>query len=134
MFRDPQINAYGEDVEQSVRFYTQHLGFTETFRTPQTGTPDHVEVRLGGLVLGFASFAAARRDHGVDITSGSKGFEVVLWTDDVDAAWERLIAAGAQPVSPPHLFLGRLKGAWLRDPEGGNVHIVMELPESERTA
>ncbi|MFM9107819.1 MAG: VOC family protein [Chloroflexota bacterium] len=127
MFRDPQINAYVEDVERMVRFYVDHLGFAETFRWPAEGTPDHVEVRLGGLLLGFASYAAARRDHGLEVTPGAKGFEVVLWTDDVRGAWERLTAAGAEPVSPPHLFIGRLLGAWLKDPEGGTVHIVEEV-------
>lgn len=129
MFFDPQINAYVEDVERMVRFYVDHFGFVETFRIPKTGRPDHVEIRLGGLLLGFASYEAARRDHALDVTPGAKGFEVVLWTGDVDAAWERLIAAGVEPVTPPHLFIGRLKGAWLKDPEGGAVHIVQDLGE-----
>jgi lactoylglutathione lyase len=127
MFRDPQINAYVEDVERMVRFYVDHFGFTETFRVPETGVPDHVEIRLGGLLLGFASYEAARRDHTLDVTPGEKGFELVLWTDDVEAAWTRLLAAGVEPASPPHLFIGRLLGAWLKDPEGGAVHIVQEV-------
>ena len=52
MFRDPQVNAYVCDVEACVRFYTESLGFVETFRTPESGPPAHVEVRLGGLILG----------------------------------------------------------------------------------
>ncbi|MGI9252527.1 MAG: VOC family protein [Thermomicrobiales bacterium] len=134
MFRDPQVNVYVEDVERTVRFYVDHLGFVETFRIPRTGTPDHVEARLGGLVLGWASFEAARRDHGLDVGPGAKGFEVVLWTDDVRADWDRLLAAGAEPVSPPHLFIGRLLGAWLKDPDGGSIHIVQEVTEAERTS
>jgi lactoylglutathione lyase len=127
MFRDPQINAYVEDVERMVRFYVDHLGFRETFRTPQTGAPDHVEIRLGGLLLGFARYEAAKRDHDLDVTPGAKGFEIVLWTDDVEAAWIRLQEAGAEAISPPHLFIGRLEGAWLKDPEGGTIHIVQDL-------
>ena len=130
MFRDPQVNTYVHDVERQVRFSTEHLGFTETFRTPKKGQPDPVEVRLGGLVLGFASYEAARRDHGLNPTPGEKGFEIVLWTDDVKRDWLHLQDAGAVPVRPPHLFLGRLLGAWLNDPEGGNVHIVQDVENS----
>lgn len=127
MFRDPQVNTYVHDVERQVRFYTEHLGFTETYRTPKEGRPDHVEVRLGGLVLGFASYEAAARDHDLHPTPGEKGFEIVLWTDDVERDWRLLQDAGAEPVRAPHLFVGRLLGAWLRDPEGGNVHIVQDV-------
>ena len=65
-FSDPQINIYTRDVENLTRFYTQTLGFTETFRVPTAGAPDHVEVRLGGLVLGFASVTAAKEHHSFD--------------------------------------------------------------------
>jgi uncharacterized glyoxalase superfamily protein PhnB len=57
-FTDPAVNYYVDDVERAVRFYTEHFGFVETFRTPQQGKPDHVEVRLGGLTLGVASKSA----------------------------------------------------------------------------
>lgn len=128
MFRDPQVNTYVRDVEATVRFYTESLGFAETFRTPETGRPVHVEVRLGGLVLGFADIDATREMHGLKVDAGPKRAEVVLWTDDVDGAFERLVAAGAKPLSQPHNFIGRLRAAWVADPDGGPVQIVMELP------
>lgn len=132
MFRDPQVNAYVRDVEACVRFYTGHLGFVETFRTPETGPPAHVEVRLGGLILGFADIGATRDMHGLDVDAGPRRAEVAVWTDDVDAAFARLVAAGAQPLSPPHDFIGRLRAAWVADPDGGPVQVVAELPESAR--
>jgi hypothetical protein len=60
VFRDPQINTYVREVVGIVRFYPEQLGFVETFRTPEVGSPVHVEVRLGGLILGFADIEAAR--------------------------------------------------------------------------
>ena len=130
MFRDPQVNTYVRDVETMVRFYTQELGFQETFRTPEAGPPVHVEVRLGGLILGFADIAATREMHGLAVDAGPKRAEVAVWTDDVDAAFARLIAAGATPLSPPHNFIGRLRAAWIADPDGGPVQMVSELPSS----
>ena len=132
MFRSPQVNTYVRDVESTVRFYTQELGFVETYRTPRLGTPEHVEVRLDGLVLGFASFEAARRVHRLDVEAGPKRAEVVVWTDDVDSAFERLVSGGATVISPPHEFepegVGRLRVAWITDPDGGAVQLAAEVP------
>ncbi|HEY7035139.1 MAG TPA: VOC family protein [Thermomicrobiales bacterium] len=130
MFRDPQVNAYVRDVEACVRFYTESLGFVETFRTPESGSPVHVEVRLEGLILGFADVEATRQMHGLDVDAGPRRAEIALWTDDVDAAFARLVAAGATPLSRPHDFIGRLRAAWIADPEGGPVQLVMGLAGS----
>jgi catechol 2,3-dioxygenase-like lactoylglutathione lyase family enzyme len=125
-FRDPQVNYYVRDVDASVRFYTELFGFNETFRTPETGTPEHVEVRLGGLVLGLASIEAARRVHGLDVASGPPRAEVVLWTDNVDQVFEELVSQGVTVLREPHDFLGRLRAAWIADPDGNPVEIVYE--------
>src|SRR5262245_29236532 len=99
-FNDPQVNYYVDDVEVAVQFYVENFGFVETFRTPKTGKPDHVEVKLGGLILGLASKEAGRATHGLPLGDG--GFpkaEIVLWTDDVDAAYAMLIEKGVPSVS-----------------------------------
>jgi uncharacterized glyoxalase superfamily protein PhnB len=125
-FRDPLINVYVQDVEGMARFYAEQFGFRESFRTPQTGVAEHIELRIEGLTLGFASSESARRVHG--FTAGTDGprHEVALWTEDVDATYAHLLSVGAGPVSPPHDFLdGRLRSAWVTDPEGNHVQIVM---------
>lgn len=126
VFRDPQVNFYVRDVDTSVRFYTDRFGFKETFRTPSSGPPAHVELRLGGLVLGLASIEAARRDHGLPADSGPPRAEICLWTDDVDGVYADLVARGVQSLRAPHDFLGRLRAAWLADPDGNPVQIVAE--------
>ncbi len=128
MFRDPLINVYVRDVDRVARFYVDLLGFRETFRTPATGTPDHVELRLEGLSLGFASIDAARRMHGFTAGTGAPRSEVALWVDDVDATFAHLVASGAGIVSEPHAFLGRLRAGWVAEPEGNHVQIVMHWP------
>jgi catechol 2,3-dioxygenase-like lactoylglutathione lyase family enzyme len=129
-FADPAINYYVDDVERAVRFYVEHFGFVETFRTPKQGMPDHVEVRLGPLILGLASKEAAKTMHGLPLGSGgTPRAEVVLWTEDVDAVYADLMAKGVPSVSGPHDFLGSLRAAWVMDPEGNPVEIV-----SRRTA
>ena len=125
MFRDPQVNYYVCDVDASVRFYVEMIGFTETFRPPATGVPKHVELRLGGLILGLASTASAEATHGLTTGGGNPRAEVCVWTDDVDEAFAWLVARGVPSLSPPHDFLGgRLRAAWLADPDGNPVEIV----------
>jgi hypothetical protein len=63
-FRTPAITIYSHDVLRLVRFYAR-LGFQERFRTPDEGTPVHVEVTLDGFTIGFASIDAAIADHGL---------------------------------------------------------------------
>ena len=127
-FRDPAINYYVDDVQACVDFYVRHFGFAETFRTPEQGEPDHVEVRLENLTLGFAAKRAATRMHGLPMgPGGSPRVELVLWTDDVDRHYRALVEAGVQSVSEPHDFLGFLRSAWVADPEGNPIQMVMKL-------
>ena len=125
MFATPQINVYAADVMRSLAFY-QALGFEETFRTPEEGDPIHVELVLDGLKVGIASAASAVGDHGLDLdlSRPGRGMEIVLWTDDTDDAVERLAAAGAPVLSPPHDWLGSLRVAWVADPDGNPVEMV----------
>lgn len=126
MFRDPQVNFYVRDVETSVRFYSELFGFKESFRTPETGPPEHVELRLGGLLLGLASIEAARGVHGLPAGSGPARAEICLWTDDVDTMYADLVAKGVPSLHSPHDFLGRLRVAWFTDPDGNPVQIVAD--------
>jgi predicted enzyme related to lactoylglutathione lyase len=122
-FRTPAINIYSDDVLRLLRFYAS-LGFLETFRTPEEGTPVHVEVTLDGFTIGFASVDAAIADHGLRPDLGGRPVEVVLWTDDTDRDYARLTAGGAPSLSPPHDFLATLRAAWVADPDGNPIQLV----------
>jgi catechol 2,3-dioxygenase-like lactoylglutathione lyase family enzyme len=126
VFRDPQLNIYATDVDVSLRFYRDLLGFAETFRTRQYGVPAHVELRLGELTLGLADIAAVPDTHGIEVgPSGLPRAEVVLWvTDDVDAAVAELEARGVPVLSKPHDFIETLRAAWVADPDGNPVQRV----------
>lgn len=121
-----QINLFVADVEPCVAFY-RSLGFTETFRTPLEGTPDHVEVRALGLTLGLASVVAARDVHGLDVSSDGNAVEICLWTDDAGASFRQAVDAGAVPVKEPHpVSGGRLTTCWVADPAGNLVEFVQQ--------
>jgi catechol 2,3-dioxygenase-like lactoylglutathione lyase family enzyme len=125
VFESPQVNFYVKDVEASAGFYRESFGFAETFRTPKDGQPVHAELRLGEFTLGLASVAALREVHGITVSPGPPRAEVVVWTDDVDQAHAVLTARGVRTLSAPHDFLGTLRAAWVADPDGNPVQIVM---------
>jgi predicted enzyme related to lactoylglutathione lyase len=120
------INLYARDLSRAVAFYTQ-LGFVETFRTPSSGPPVHVELKLDGFTLGIATVEAAQQHHGLDPKGEGRWIEIVLWTEDTDAAVRTLAANGAAVLSAPHDFLeGALRAAWVADPEGNPIQIVQQ--------
>jgi len=125
VFRTPQIVLFSRDVEQLADFY-KNLGFTETFRVPGE-TPIHIDVALDGYSIGIASLDSTREDHGLDPVETGQRAAVVLWTDDTEVAYRRLVSDGAKPLQPPHVWLDRLLIAWVADPDGHPVQIVQHL-------
>jgi catechol 2,3-dioxygenase-like lactoylglutathione lyase family enzyme len=120
-----QTNLYCANVAGTVAFYVR-LGFVERFRTPNEGTPLHVELELDGFRLGVADVESARRDHGLNVTSIGRGAEICVWLDDVDAAYLDLLAHGATAMSAPHDWLDDLRVAWVTDPDGHPVELVQK--------
>jgi len=124
-FSAPMINVYTRDLSAALAFYVL-LGFEETFRAPDPDAPDHVELRLDGVTVALSTVEAAERVHGLPASPGSHGFQLVLWTDDVDAAYADLVAAGAQRHTPPHDTGNDNRSAAVRDPDGNLVEMVMK--------
>jgi len=118
------VNVYTEDIEAGVRFYRDLVGLRETFRTPREGVPEHVEFAAGGFVIGLGAVAAARRVHGVEPSPGAPSMALVLWTDDVDAEYERLVSAGVAAVRAPRDEGNGNRAALIRDPDGNLVELV----------
>jgi glyoxylase I family protein len=127
-FSDPQVNLYANDIDASLRFYRDVLGFTEKFRVPKEGAPDHVELQVGALRWGVATFAALERVHGIRTGRGPPRGELVLFTDDVDGAYGWATTHGAPSLSPPHDFGGYVHSARVADPDGNPVGFTTRLP------
>jgi lactoylglutathione lyase len=124
MFVSALVNLYTGDIEAGLHFYRDILGFEETFRAPGEGTPEHVELRLDGFTIALGTVEAARRVHGVSASPGSPAMVVVVWTDDIDRAFEELVGAGVPVVQEPHDSGNDNRTALLRDPDGNLVEIV----------
>ena len=122
-----QVNLFTDGVDRLVEFY-RALGFTERFRTPLDGPPDHIEVEAYGLTVGVTSLTSA---HEVVPTlhaeSGGRGVDLVLWCDDVDAQHAHALRAGAVEAVAPLDSGGRLRMSWVNDPAGNRVKFVQPL-------
>jgi lactoylglutathione lyase len=125
------VNLYTRDIDASLRFYRDLLGFEEKFRTPKEGTAEHIELEVPGFRIGLGTVTAAKRVHGVDAAPGIPAMVVVVWTEDIDTTFEQLAAAGTPVVQPPHDTGNNNRNALLRDPDGNFVEIVGE--EAQRT-
>jgi lactoylglutathione lyase len=121
MFRDCLTNLYCADLDASLRFYRDLLGFTETFRYPGEGAPLHVELRLAGTVVAVSTLDAIAA-YGLPATRGEP-FELAIGTDDTDAAVRSLGAAGVPVLAGPLDAPNGHRVAYLADPDGNRVRI-----------
>jgi hypothetical protein len=72
-----------------VAFYSE-LGFVEAFRTPEAGEPTHIELKLDRFTLEIATVEGAQEHHGLRPAGEGRSIEIVLCTDDTDAALDLL--------------------------------------------
>ncbi|MFF4256964.1 VOC family protein [Streptomyces sp. NPDC001663] len=124
-FEAVQVNLWCDDVERCAAFF-RDLGMPEKFRFPAEGEPHQVEVEAAGVRIGFSSARVGSELFGIATTPG-ENTEVVLWCNDVDDLHRTALDAGGQPLTgPTDSPDGRLRYAWLRDPEGHRVKLVQE--------
>ena len=118
------VNVFSRDIERALDFYRGVLGLPESFRTPQDGPPEHVELAAGGFVLAISTAEAAERVHGLTVEPGRAAMSLVFWVDDVDATFDTVTAAGAPVVTAPHDTGNNNRNAVVRDPDGTLVGLV----------
>lgn len=125
-FTDPQVILFVADCERAAAFY-RHLGFHETFRT-SPHAPVKIEMALGGFGLGLALPEPAAESHGIEPVARGHRACITLWTEDVEDAYRMALRAGGVDHSPPHPFLdGRLRVAFVEDPDGHPVQLVQRV-------
>jgi PhnB protein len=100
----------------AIDFYARAFGaeqLGEMFSGPE-GELIHVEVRIGDSVVMLTGESDAARAPG----DGPVTAIMATYWEDVDAAWERALAAGAEVIFPlADQFYGE-RGGRVRDPSG----------------
>lgn len=118
------INLYTEDVARAVAFYRDVLGGTQTFQAPAEGPADHVELRLGDIVLAVSSADAVVRE-GLPRPVGGHPLELVVWCDSADELVGAVRAAGLPVLVEPYSgHVSGLRRAYVEDPDGTWLALV----------
>ncbi len=122
--------TYVPDVEATIAFWEQAFGLK---RRMVVEGGEYGELETGATRLAFAAESMAGR-HGFTIRPNRPrdepaGFEVALVTEDVQAAFDKAVAAGAVPTSKPAQKPWGQIVAYVRDPNGVLVEICSPLPD-----
>jgi uncharacterized glyoxalase superfamily protein PhnB len=118
------VILYTRDVAKKIAFYEQAFGMK---KKAIVGDGAYGEVE-GPPPLGFASEAFVRSDGHVDFAPSradgkAPAVEIGLVTDDVQAAYDRAVAAGCTPLLAPVQKPWGQTVSMVRDDEGVIVEI-----------
>lgn len=104
------------DMAKSVAFY-EALGFHRLYGGPEA---DFTSYRVGSGFLNLQYVAASSSRDGV-------WGRVILWVDDVDAMYRRVIGAGFEPETTPADASWGERYFHVRDPDGHELSFARPL-------
>lgn len=121
--------VYVSDVAASLAFFERAFGLARRFLHESGG---YGELETGTTALAFAQHEVARSNLGRDYlaagaSSSPLGMEIGLVTDDVKAAFERAVEAGAQALAAPTVKPWGQTVAYVRCPDGTLVELCTAM-------
>ncbi|MBD6620533.1 VOC family protein [Komarekiella sp. 'clone 1'] len=120
---------YVKDVTQSVAFYEKAFGLHQHFIHESR---QYAQMETGSTKLAFASneLASSNLINGFQENSLSAqpaGIEIAFTTDDVDAAFNRAVEAGAISLVVPKQKPWGQKVGYVRDLDGILIEIASQI-------
>jgi lactoylglutathione lyase len=116
--------VYVDDVEATIAFYEKAFGL----KRGMVAGDEFGELATGETRLGFA---AKKMLHGPGHFASPDGkvlgVEIALTTDNVQAAFDKAVAAGAKPVSEPEKKHWGQIVAYVRDTNGFLVELCTPM-------
>jgi len=121
------LHLTAKGTDEASAWYQAAFGAEELTRLEVPGGRlIHVQVRIGTLDLMLADEFPELQSYGPEHFGGTYG-AIYLHVDDVDAAWERAVAAGATVIRPlSDAFWGEREGQLL-DPFGHRWGLTQQL-------
>jgi catechol 2,3-dioxygenase-like lactoylglutathione lyase family enzyme len=131
------------DVDRLAAFYETHFGFARVHHGEWDGgapvadaiyslrdtSVRMVMLRLGNTFLELFEFRRPMRTRGDDRAVAVPGLtHIAVITDDIDADYERLLAAGVTFHCPPQTAPGLCRATYARDPDGNIVELLQPEP------
>lgn len=130
LFSLDHAGASVADLERSIRFYCDALGFAveEQFRIPSAPVQGAVLHHTGGARIELfhreGSLAGPAGDP-IESTRWQGWFQVALGVADVRAAFAQVVGRGAVAVKAPFLAPdGRAWVAFVGDPDGNLIELI----------
>lgn len=120
-----------KDIDRTMRFYEQGLGFREMLRLDRDGRLWLVYLRVTDRQFleifpeGTGERAAEREAVGYN--------HLCLEVPSIDGALRELAAAGIEPIRPKVLGADGNWQAWIEDPDGHRIEL-MEMAENSMQA
>lgn len=115
---------------EAIDFYIEAFGAEEI--EPRMTGPDgnvgHAEIRIGESVIMLADEWPGGPTQAPTSLGGSTG-ALFIYTDDVDALWERALAAGAEVVFPLEMQFYGDKSGRVEDPYGHTWGLSQQIEE-----
>jgi uncharacterized glyoxalase superfamily protein PhnB len=119
-----------QDIAAAIAFLERAFGFREiptARRVSPAGVVGHSMVEFGDSVIGIGTQGA----HGAfsPKTAGTASHYISVYIDDIDAHYQRALAAGAQIASAPHAHRTDYRAYEALDLEGHRWRFVQWLRE-----
>jgi len=128
------------DMDKSVKFWTEMLGYAAASVSPREGKWQEEVTGVSGASLlvahlyghghhiEFIQYLGGAAEGGPTTPSRVGAAHVALETDDIEATWNALIAAGATPQGKIALVttgsVAGVKAGYIRDPNGILIELV----------
>lgn len=123
------VVVYVPDVPGALAFYETAFGLRRRFlhESGQFGELDTGTTVLAFTAHALASEAVPLRYRPLSPAEDAAGFELTLTTDDVAAAFDRAVGAGALAVAAPHDTPWGQTVAYVRDHVGTAVGLATPM-------
>ena len=106
-----------EDAAAAIEFYKEAFGATEHMRMPMGDKIGHADIVIGDTHVMLSDEFPDMEKLGPKARGGATS-SLMIYVPDVDAAFDKAIAAGGEVVRPVEdQFYGDRSG-WLKDPFG----------------
>lgn len=124
------VNAYitVDDAAAAIEFYKTAFGATEHMRMPMGDKIGHADIIIGDTHIMLADEFPEMDKLGPKSRGGST-CSLMIYVPDVDAAFDKAVAAGAEVTRPVEdQFYGDRCG-WLKDPFGHEWTVATHIED-----
>lgn len=112
--------VFVSDYERALTYYMETLGWEKREDVPMGGNARWLTVAMPGAQTSIN--LAGPEMHGDHTPGGMTGIAII--SDDIDADYDRLVAAGVSFNGPVTTEAWGDRSAWMTDPDGNVFYLI----------